>query len=245
MNIRTRSVIVGAAFIVPLIISGVSLATAASADSANDNCGSYCPTLDMGVQGNGNAPVDGTVGNADSMNPQGQAPDGTDPNNGYECDNQTGVGNGNPAHTACSPSPSPSTSASPSPSPSKTVSPSPSNTSSPSASPSVSPSIIPPVVSPTPKASPSPSDIKPTESESPLPSPSIHTSSPEPVVCTTGPCGPPTASPAPLPCATNCLPYTGSNTGTLAAVSGEAMLLGLLCLMLANMIKQVQIYRKM
>lgn len=46
-------------------------------------------------------PDAGSVGNADSINPRGQAPDGSDSNNGYECDGNGGVGQTNPAHTGC------------------------------------------------------------------------------------------------------------------------------------------------
>ncbi len=70
--------------------------------------GPYDPTgvgsNDPGA-GNGNAvgmPDAGTVGNADDKNPPGQQPGGSDPNQGYECDNNPGVGDGNPAHTGCS-----------------------------------------------------------------------------------------------------------------------------------------------
>jgi hypothetical protein len=41
------------------------------------------------------------VGNADNKNPPGQAPNGSDPNNGYECDANNGIGKSNPAHTGC------------------------------------------------------------------------------------------------------------------------------------------------
>jgi hypothetical protein len=43
----------------------------------------------------------GCVGNADDKNPRGQNPNGSDHNNGYECDGNKGVGKGNPAHTDC------------------------------------------------------------------------------------------------------------------------------------------------
>jgi hypothetical protein len=43
----------------------------------------------------------GTEGKADNKNPLGQAPNGTDDNRGYECDQNPGIGNGNPAHTTC------------------------------------------------------------------------------------------------------------------------------------------------
>ncbi len=59
--------------------------------------------------GNGNAnanasgrPCQGCVGNADNKNPPGQAPNGTDHNKGYECDDNKGVAKGNPAHSSCS-----------------------------------------------------------------------------------------------------------------------------------------------
>jgi hypothetical protein len=41
------------------------------------------------------------VGNADDKFPPGQAPNGTDDNNGYECDGNKGIGKTNPAHTGC------------------------------------------------------------------------------------------------------------------------------------------------
>jgi hypothetical protein len=46
-------------------------------------------------------PCAGCVGAADNKNPKGQLPNGTDPNQGYECDGNEGVGKGNPAHTSC------------------------------------------------------------------------------------------------------------------------------------------------
>ena len=55
-------------------------------------------------QGVGHAygrPCAGCVGNADSINPPGQLPGGTDANLGYECDENAGVGATNPAHSGC------------------------------------------------------------------------------------------------------------------------------------------------
>lgn len=50
--------------------------------------------------------VDGSKGAADNKNPKGQAPDGSDHNNGYECDGNNG--HPNPAHTGCAtPTPPP------------------------------------------------------------------------------------------------------------------------------------------
>lgn len=86
-----------------------SPASAAPTGGANAGCGAYCPSNVGDPSGNGNGngnatgrPGAGTVGNADSKNPPGQAPDGTDGNNGYECDGNNGIGKTNPAHTGCS-----------------------------------------------------------------------------------------------------------------------------------------------
>ncbi len=69
----------------------------------------YASTCDGRPSMNGNGkgkgkgkPCQGCVGNADNKNPPGQAPNGSDPNNGYECDGNKGVGQGNPAHSSCS-----------------------------------------------------------------------------------------------------------------------------------------------
>ena len=77
---------------------------------ANQDCGAYCPNgvgLPSGNgSGDGNAtgqPCAGCVGNADDKNPPGQFKDGSDHNNGYECDGNNGIGKTNPAHTGCSP----------------------------------------------------------------------------------------------------------------------------------------------
>ncbi len=43
----------------------------------------------------------GSVGKADNKFPPGHAPNGSDLNRGYECDQNPGIGNGNPAHSAC------------------------------------------------------------------------------------------------------------------------------------------------
>src|SRR3954470_12010045 len=79
---------------------------------ANGQCpgGPYCSTRDGSPSGNGNGggnatgkPCAGCVGNADNKNPQGQMPNGSDHNNGYECDGNNGIGKTNPAHTGCKP----------------------------------------------------------------------------------------------------------------------------------------------
>ena len=54
-----------------------------------------------GNSDNGNRPCAGCVGNADDKNPPGQFKDGSDGNNGYECDGNNGIAKTNPAHTGC------------------------------------------------------------------------------------------------------------------------------------------------
>ena len=73
--------------------------------NTSGNYDSNCVPLPSGNgNGVGNAvgkPLAGTVGNADDKNPPGQFPDGTDHNNGYECDGNNGIAKTNPAHTGC------------------------------------------------------------------------------------------------------------------------------------------------
>ncbi|HVE98781.1 MAG TPA: dockerin type I repeat-containing protein [Mycobacteriales bacterium] len=121
-------------------------------------------------------PIAGGVGNADDKYPPGQATGGDDHNAGYECDRNEGVGQEDPAHTGCAPTPTPSATPSPTVSPSVSVSPSPSV--------SVSPSLLP--------------SAQPTASTSvtPIPEPTMTPSVPPvgggggglpPVVCGTAP----------------------------------------------------------
>ncbi len=87
------------------------LLTASPSDGNGANTsGPYDPT-NPGVpsdngNGDGNAtgrPGQGTVGNADAKNPPGQVTKYEEsPDAGYECDDNSGVGKGNPAHTGCS-----------------------------------------------------------------------------------------------------------------------------------------------
>jgi hypothetical protein len=79
---------------------------------ANQSPGPYDPNGCGLPSGNGksdnnnsNKPCAGCVGNADAKNPPGQYPNGGDPNAGYECDRNQGVGQTNPAHTGCGGSP--------------------------------------------------------------------------------------------------------------------------------------------
>lgn len=78
-----------------------------SGNGANTH-GPYDSTRDgspsQNGEGDGKAkgkPCAGCVGKADNKNPPGQLPGGSDPNAGYECDANKGVGKGNPAHTSC------------------------------------------------------------------------------------------------------------------------------------------------
>lgn len=80
-----------------------------SGNGANTN-GPYDSTRDGSPSLNGNGggesvgkPCAGCVGKADNKNPQGQMPDGSDANAGYECDRNHGIGRSNPAHTSCQP----------------------------------------------------------------------------------------------------------------------------------------------
>jgi len=87
-------------------------AAIAAGASATTECGEYCSTFDgsPSANGNGNSGTNhaaGSVGSADNKNPLGQATNGGDSNNGYECDGNSGIARGNPAHTACSPPPPP------------------------------------------------------------------------------------------------------------------------------------------
>ena len=62
--------------------------------------------------GDGNAtgkPCAGCVGNADGKNPPGQQPGPNDANKGYECDENAGIAQGNPAHSFCRPTTTSST----------------------------------------------------------------------------------------------------------------------------------------
>jgi hypothetical protein len=70
--------------------------------------GPYDSTCDGSPSENGSGdgeavgrPCAGCVGGADDKNPPGQLPGGNDPNAGYECDENQGVGQSNPAHSGC------------------------------------------------------------------------------------------------------------------------------------------------
>lgn len=78
-----------------------------SGSGANDH-GEYDSTRDGSASANGSGdgaavgePCAACVGSADNKNPQGQMPDASDANNGYECDGNRGIAQTNPAHTGC------------------------------------------------------------------------------------------------------------------------------------------------
>jgi len=132
----------------------------ANSGGANGQCpgGPYCSTRDGSPSGNGNGngaangkPCAGCVGKADNKNPQGQKPNATDGNNGYECDGNHGIARTNPAHTGCtaatgpSPSPTATESTGPSTGPSGGPKPKPTHTSkapSPCVSTAASPCVL-------------------------------------------------------------------------------------------------------
>jgi len=85
--------------------SGNGANTSGAYDSIHDGTSADNGAADN-LNHNGNAyavgqPLAGCVGNADNKNPPGQAPNGSDPNAGYECDTNQGIGQTNPAHTGC------------------------------------------------------------------------------------------------------------------------------------------------
>ena len=132
----------------------------------------YCSTRDGSASGNGNGggdavgqPCAGCVGKADNKDPQGQAPDGTDANNGYECDGNSGIGKTNPAHTGCK-TPAPTSTPTPTPTSTSTPTPTPTSTSTPTPTPTST-------VTPSPSPSQVGSNNRPTElcpDGSPMPS---------------------------------------------------------------------------
>ena len=110
MTIRKGVAAAGAA----VLLSGFFFVSPSFAQGANDSSDHpYVGDCVEGVESqngvqNGNAyawgrPDAGCVGKADDKNPPGQYPDGSDANNGYECDGNEGIGPSNPAHTGCEP----------------------------------------------------------------------------------------------------------------------------------------------
>ena len=87
-----------------LIFGMAGAAHAAPTGGANQGCGAYAPTVWVSRLPTGTPPTSRPPepGKADAKNPPGQAPDGSDSNKGYECDENQGVGKTNPAHSGCS-----------------------------------------------------------------------------------------------------------------------------------------------
>ena len=92
-------------------IGAAAPATAAPGNGANGPCGPYCHVDGQPSEngyGRSNTPHEaGSRGKADNKFPPGQSPDGSDHNNGYECDGNGGVGQKNPAHSGCEEQPPP------------------------------------------------------------------------------------------------------------------------------------------
>ena len=138
--------------------------------------GPYDATCDGSPSQNGNGPggnpgppCAGCVGNADNQQPPGQLPGGSDANNGYECDGNQGVGQGNPAHTSCTPGSDGDPTPTPTPTPTVTVTVTPTPTPTPTVT--VTPTPTPtPTVTVTPTPTPTPTvTVTPT----PTPTPTV------------------------------------------------------------------------
>jgi hypothetical protein len=106
LDAKRVAAITAAAFL--SILATAPIAAAATTDQGANQTGAYDGTSDGSPSMNGNGdgaatgqPCAGCVGNADDKNPPGQAPDGSDANNGYECDGNSGIAKTNPAHTGC------------------------------------------------------------------------------------------------------------------------------------------------
>lgn len=94
-----------------MVVTLVVFLGAASAAHANNGNGNANGNRKGNGADNGNSaahatvsddqgkPCDGCVGNADGKQPPGQT--AGDKNAGYECDRNNGIGQGNPAHSAC------------------------------------------------------------------------------------------------------------------------------------------------
>jgi hypothetical protein len=134
-----RWIVVLAIFTMILAISGIGSSLASNPNAGcnqtpydnpgngANHSGAYDDTCDGSASGNGNGSVNGVanavgkpcagcVGQADEKNPPGQANDGTDANNGYECDGNSGIAKTNPAHTGCASAVTPTPTPTPSPS---------------------------------------------------------------------------------------------------------------------------------
>ena len=105
---RLRALLAGGAAIVAF---GFAAPALAAPGGANSDCGPYCHVDGQPSEngyGNGKSGKEaGSEGKADDKFPPGQAPDGSDNNNGYECDGNGGVGQKNPAHSGCDTPPIP------------------------------------------------------------------------------------------------------------------------------------------
>ena len=163
----------------------------------------------------------GTVGKADNKFPPGQAPNGTDANHGYECDQNPGIGNGNPAHTTCRAVSTP-----------PTVTPPPPTTPPPSETPPTVPPSGPPTVPPGTVTVPTPAVLPEAATATvaaPIATPAVL---PEVATATVG--APASAVPSPTPAAGPELAFTGAASRLLAALAFALIALGGALLWLAR-----------
>src|SRR5437764_685262 len=101
---RRVAAVAPAAVLLTMAFGTTGAMAAAGGNSTHANSAAS-PNMGVG-NGNGNGkatgkPCAGCVGKADNKNPQGQKPNGSDHNAGYECDRNHGIGRSNPAHTGC------------------------------------------------------------------------------------------------------------------------------------------------
>ena len=188
----------------------------------------------------------GTEGKADNKFPPGQAPNGTDSNRGYECDQNPGIGNGNPAHTTCKaqtvtttpPTTTPTTTPSVTPTTTPSVTPTTTPSVTPTTTPSVTPTTTPSVVTP---GAPSGGAVTVT------PAPQVEAvtvTAPSAAVAVTAPTPAPAAVVAPttpgragavsVTAPSQQLARTGAATGILAAIGTAMVGLGLALLAMAR-----------
>lgn len=98
----------------PLVVETAAPATADGPTAGPAVQAAAKAVAENGSGGNGSAdpprtgkPANGTVGKADNKSPKGQS--ANDKNRGYECDDNNGIGKGNPAHSANCTTPQPPT----------------------------------------------------------------------------------------------------------------------------------------
>jgi hypothetical protein len=200
---------------------------------------SVCPSgPSLNGNGKGNAvgkPCAGCVGSADDKQPQGQLPGGNDPNAGYECDRNHGVGRTNPAHTRPCASPTTTTAITTAPPPTTTAAPPPTTTAAPPPTTTAAPP-------PTTTAAPPPTTTAAPPPTTTAASPPTTTAASPPTTTSTQPFTPPVKKPrtnaphAPFtpptvrsrtPSKGPGLPFTGLDLLGVVLLGGTALVLGI------------------